>query len=354
MKKFYAKIINAAVVIVLTVLYAVLFVQALIIHKNDSVLIILASLAGLAASGILAVALHEAGHVIFGKICGFKFVKTKIFCFEIYRSGDKLKIGFVKIGTDPGDTEMAPVTTKNLKVKVILYSLGGIIMNVAQMAAQICVLVTVKESVLVYALIGTPYLVPAYLTIVNLLPVFKGCDGDIAFTLVSGGAAGRCALNYYRALSMLFCGVTPANLPSALLYETGGDDYFSIGITYLKYLNKLLTDEEEAFIELDSIILNDDMPADLYSRVLCEKLFKAVVVKDDKFIKTRREEIVDVLALDDSPFSFRIQASLAVYDGDYNRARLLITSGLNSVNGYPVRGIAELERQILTYLSKGI
>lgn len=354
MKKFYVKIINAVIIVALIALYAVLFVQALIIHKNDRALIILASLAGIAASGILAVAFHEAGHVLFGKICGFKFVKTKIFCFEIRRSGDKLRIGFVKIGEDPGDTEMAPVTTKNLKIKAILYSLGGILMNAAQMTAQICVLVTVKETPFVYAFIGTPYLVPAYLMIVNLLPVFKGSDGDVAFTLISGGAAGRCALNYYGALAMLYSGVTPANLPSALLYEAGGEDCFSVYISYLKYLNKFLTDENAAFKELDSIILADDLPEELYTQVLCEKLFKAVIVKDDKFIKNNREEAIDRLALNDTPTSFRIQAALSVYDGDYNRARLLISSGLNAVNDYPVKGIAEFERQILTYLQKGI
>lgn len=354
MKKFYAKIVNAAIIAALIILYAVLFVQALIIHKNDRLLITLASLAGVAISGILAVALHETGHIVFGKICGFKFVRTKIFCVEIRRVGDKLKVGFVKIGADPGDTEMAPVTTKNLRIKAILYSLGGIILNLAQMIAQICVLVTVKENPLVYALIGTAYLVPAYLIVVNLLPVFKGCDGDVAFTFISGGAAGRCALNYYGALSMLYNGVTPANLPSALLYETGGDDCFSVGITYLKYLNKLFTDEAAAFLELDSIVLSDDLPAEQYSQILCEKLFKAIVSGDKRFIKSRREEVIDILALDDSPFSFRVQAALSVYDGDYDRARLLIASGLRAVNNYPVKGIAEFERQILTYLSKAI
>ena len=354
MKKFYAKIVNVVVIIALIALYAVLFVQALIIHKNDRLLITLASLAGLAVSGISAVALHETGHIIFGKICGFKLVKTKIFFIEIRRAGDKLKIGFVKIGADPGDTEMAPVTTKNLRIKAILYSLGGILFNAAQMIAQICVLVTVKENPLVYALIGTAYLVPAYLMIVNLLPIFKGCDGDVAFTLISGGAAGRCALNYYGALSMLYNGVTPANLPSALLYETGGDDGFSVGITYLKYLNKLLTDETAAFVELDSIALTDDLQNEQYSQILCEKLFKAIIAGDEKFIKSRREEALDILALDDSPFSFRVQAALAVHDGDFGRARLLISSGLRAVSDYPVKGIAEFERQILTFLSKGI
>ena len=45
MKKFYVKIINAVIIVALIALYAVLFVQALIIHKNDRALIILASLA---------------------------------------------------------------------------------------------------------------------------------------------------------------------------------------------------------------------------------------------------------------------------------------------------------------------
>ena len=53
MKKFYVKIINAVIIVALIALYAVLFVQALIIHKNDRALIILASLAGIAASGYL-------------------------------------------------------------------------------------------------------------------------------------------------------------------------------------------------------------------------------------------------------------------------------------------------------------
>lgn len=354
MKKFYAKIVNVVVILALAIMYTIIFIQTLIIYKNDRVLIILASLAGIAASGILAVILHEAGHILFGKICGFKFVKSKILCLEIYRVGNKLKIGFVKFGEELGDTEMAPTANRNLKVKVILYSLGGIIMNILQMTVQIFVLVTVKENPFVYSFVGASYLLPGYLLIINLLPLFKGSDGDVAFTLISGGVEGRCALNYYKALALLFDGVTPENLPSALLYDYDGDDCFSVYVSYLRYLNRFLIDEKTAFVEIDSIVLSYDLPQELYSRVLCEKFFKAIIVKDDKFVKSFRGQVLDVLALDDCPTSYRIQAALSVYDGDYNRAKLLISSGLAAVNEYPVKGIAQFERRILTYLKTGI
>ncbi len=77
---------------------------------------------GLIIGFIIAVIIHELGHLVFGLLSGYKFSSFKILFIKIYKR-EKLKISFERFFLAiPGQCLMKPTNSKYL-----LYNLGGLI-----------------------------------------------------------------------------------------------------------------------------------------------------------------------------------------------------------------------------------
>lgn len=77
------------------------------------------------------VIIHEAGHFIFGLISGYKFSAFKIMSFMLLKENGKIKLKRVKVAGMGGQCLMIPPKMKDGKIPVMLYNLGGPLMNLA-------------------------------------------------------------------------------------------------------------------------------------------------------------------------------------------------------------------------------
>ena len=88
-------------------------------YKGNSLLIsVLVLLLGFIFSTIL----YEVGKIIFGKIAGYKLVKTNILGFTWTKQNNKAKFSFTRFTRYGGETLMSP---KKDKASLVLLSLGG-------------------------------------------------------------------------------------------------------------------------------------------------------------------------------------------------------------------------------------
>lgn len=78
---------------------------------------------------ILNIALHEAGHLIFGLLTGYKFISYRLGSFTIMRSNGKYVTGRMNVAGTGGQCLMLPPEPKDGKVPSVLYNLGGAIVN---------------------------------------------------------------------------------------------------------------------------------------------------------------------------------------------------------------------------------
>lgn len=96
---------------------------------------IIPSLIGLFLGMYAAIAvhliIHEAGHLIFGLISGYKFSSFRIFSFMWIKENDKIKFRRLSIAGTGGQCLMAPPDMKDGKIPLVLYNLGGVIINIA-------------------------------------------------------------------------------------------------------------------------------------------------------------------------------------------------------------------------------
>ncbi|MBQ2865839.1 MAG: M50 family metallopeptidase [Clostridia bacterium] len=82
------------------------------------------------AAILMQLILHEFGHLVFGLISGYKFGSFRILSFMLIRDEGKLKLKKMTIAGTGGQCLMSPPDMVDGKLPVMLYNLGGSVMNV--------------------------------------------------------------------------------------------------------------------------------------------------------------------------------------------------------------------------------
>ena len=77
----------------------------------------------------LQVVLHEAGHLLFGLISGYRFVSFRVGSFMLTRQNGAFRLKRLSLAGTSGQCLMAPPELANGKMPVALYNMGGVIVN---------------------------------------------------------------------------------------------------------------------------------------------------------------------------------------------------------------------------------
>ena len=133
------------------------------LSRVDKPNIILFLIAGV-ISFILQVIIHEAGHLIFGLLSGYKFISFRVFDFKIIKDENgKLKIRYERLAGTGGQCLMRAPEYVEGKFKYKLYLLGGVTFNLV--FSIVFWLVLPSYYTLLFTLIGFA------LAFLNLIPM---------------------------------------------------------------------------------------------------------------------------------------------------------------------------------------
>lgn len=78
----------------------------------------------------LQIIIHEAGHLVFGLLTGYRFTSFRIGSFMWIKDGDKLRFKRFRLAGTGGQCLMSPPPMLDGEFPVILYNLGGSLMNI--------------------------------------------------------------------------------------------------------------------------------------------------------------------------------------------------------------------------------
>ncbi len=85
---------------------------------------------GLYAAIFFHTIVHEAGHLVFGLLTGYQFSSFRVASFMWLKEKGKLKLKRHSVAGTGGQCLMAPPDLKDGKIPLVLYNLGGSIMNI--------------------------------------------------------------------------------------------------------------------------------------------------------------------------------------------------------------------------------
>jgi len=88
--------------------------------------------------------LHEAGHLLFGLLTGYRFCSFRIGRLMITKQDGKLRVSSMTIAGTGGQCLLTPPEMKDGKTPFMLYNLGGVLVNV----------ITAALALLIYAAMG--------------------------------------------------------------------------------------------------------------------------------------------------------------------------------------------------------
>ena len=169
------------------------------------------------AAMLLQIVIHEAGHLVFGLATGYRFVSFRIGSLMWLREDGRLRCRRLSIAGTGGQCLMGPPDLKDGRMPVLLYNLGGAIMNLLASAVAFGIsLLTPPASVItpflqLLALIGVAF------ALINGLPLRMGAvdnDGRNALSLLRSKVAVRALWIQLKVNEQQAMGVRIRDMPA--------------------------------------------------------------------------------------------------------------------------------------------
>ena len=82
------------------------------------------------AALFVQIIIHEAGHLVFGLLSGYKFSSFRVMSFMWVKEGGRIKFRRLTIAGTGGQCLMSPPELSDGKIPVVLYNFGGSLMNI--------------------------------------------------------------------------------------------------------------------------------------------------------------------------------------------------------------------------------
>ena len=208
---------------------------------------------------ILHIIVHEAGHLVFGLLSGYKFVSFRVFDFKIIKDENgKLNFRYEKIAGTGGQCLMRASEYIEGKFKYKLYLLGGVIFNIV--FSIVSWLILPSYYTLLFALIGFT------LAFLNLIPM--GFNDGMTFYHASKDETTRFVLYlqleyvYYQSIGKNLLIERPEIVEKINSLEITNTNYLTDSLEFIKLdgleyffeFDALYNESRKLYIERDDIL----------------------------------------------------------------------------------------------------
>ena len=222
---------------------------------RDDVTALIVLFLGMYLSFLLQLVVHEVGHLIFGLLSGYRFTSFRIGSFMWIREEDKLRVRRLSIAGTGGQCLMAPPEMVDGKLHVVLYNLGGCIMNFG--IAVIFFVLSFVSAPLAAVFFSMAGVIGLAFAIINGIPLRLGVvdnDGYNAFSLKKNPEALRGFWVQMKANEMTAKGVRIKDMPEEWFALPSTEQMKNSMIAPLGVFacNRLM--DEHRFHEADSLI----------------------------------------------------------------------------------------------------
>ena len=325
------------------------------LSKVDTPNIILLLIAGVVVF-ILQVIIHEAGHLVFGLLSGYKFISFRVFDFKVIKDENgKLKIRYERLAGTGGQCLMRAPEYVEGKFKYKLYLLGGVTFNLV--FSIVFWLVLPSYYTLLFALIGFA------LAFLNLIPM--GFNDGMTFYHASKDETTRFILFlqleyvYYQSIGKNLLIEQPEIVEKINSLEITKNNYLTDSLEFIKL------DGLEYFFEFDALynesrklyIERDDL-LPVYKVELMALLVKLISLANPE------DELLEEL-INDKNLKVRLKQKnpqtkniLATYEWgiklDDEKAMLLIEEARKIKNKAPSLYVQNIEMKYCDYLENKI
>lgn len=309
--------------------------------------------------------IHEAGHLIFGLLTGYRFSSFRIGSYTLVRVKGRLKIKKYAIAGTAGQCLMLPPEKAPEQMPYFWYNAGGAAMNLITSAVSLAIAAFTGMTAVATSFFVVLGMAGIYMAIANGLPMRMGGMNNDGYNI-------RCIMRdrtmlhiLYRQLSMagaLSEGIRYKDMPEDLFTKERSGKWNNIlNINdELMYANRLMDlmqfDEARAMIE-EYYTHRDEMPDLLKKELACETVFLRLVCHEDaeKVTLLLTKEIRSYINIYGKISSSKLRTQFAIallLDKDRKEAEKILGQLKNRRDRYLMRGEAESDIAIMDEVMK--
>ena len=126
----------------------------------------------------IQIIIHEAGHLVFGLLSGYRFSSFRILSFMLKKENGKLVFKRLSVSGTGGQCLMIPPEPVDGMIPYRLYNFGGAIMNLISAALFLLISVPLKKAGLGYSYLIQLAIVGIYMAVTNGVPMKTTVPND--------------------------------------------------------------------------------------------------------------------------------------------------------------------------------
>lgn len=303
--------------------------------------------------------IHEAGHLIFGLLSGYEFSSFRIFSFMLLKADGKMKLKRLTLAGTGGQCLMVPPDMVDGKIPVVLYNLGGSILNIiagvifsifAYFSRSIPILFAVM---CIFAIIGYA------LALMNGIPMRLGLIDNDGYNAIELTRTPKALKAFWRQLKIneqVAKGVKLKDMPAEWFEIPSDEDMQNsmvatiavfacnrlMDMKQFEEVNKLMTH----LLEIDSGIV------DIYKKgMVCDQLYIEMMHDNRREVIEKmltKEQKTFMKQMKSNPGVIRTEYLLALfYDNDGTKAEKIKARFEKSAKTYPHQGEIQAERELI-------
>ncbi len=295
----------------------------------------------------IGVLVHELGHLLFGFLSGMKFFSVCVNWIGVYRTGKPIRFVWKR---NSGATQMYPKSGNVARDGILIYTLGGILLNFIYAAAFLVLFFAgLRSPVLLFFEVLAPFSLAEGLIALYPaeLPTGK-TDGAFALSILKKTPEADIALRVFRAQGILnrHCF---SEIPRSLLFDAPvvrEDDNAFLALEQLRYQYMIWQgDTDGAIRELKRLTdLNEYLSEEQNTEIAYDWIYVRAVLCNES-----------VQRIDPSctkSKTIRYYRTLAITENGEIREEAFEKAG-KLIKKIPLRGMREYEKKLLFSLKKG-
>jgi len=302
---------------------------------------------------------HEAGHLVFGLMTGYKFCSFRIASFMWLKENGKLKLKRLTLAGTGGQCLMTPPDMKDGKIPLVLYNLGGSFINIIVGALFLIGHLIFSDIpflspiLLIFAAVG-------FMTaMMNGIPMRMGTvdnDGYNAFALSKNKEAVEAFWVQLKVAEQSSKGVRLKDMP-AEWFAVPTDEAMKNSMVATRCVftcNRLM--DEEKFEEADALMAHlleiDSGIVGLHRALLmCDRIYVELIGENRGNViegMVTKEQTKFMKAMKSFPSVLRTQYALALlWERDPAKAEAIKRDFEKTARSYPYSHEIDSERELM-------
>lgn len=327
------------------------------IHKE--LLTLTGLLLGMYVSIFLQLIVHEAGHLVFGLKSGYQFSSFRVGSFMWLKENGKIVHRKLSLAGTGGQCLMVPPEMKNGKIPVILYNLGGCIMNLIVSAVFLGVYLIVDSGSILSILSLVMALIGVVIALMNGIPMRMGTVDNDGYNALSLGKSKDAMYALWLQLKVneqISKGSRLKDMPDEWFAVPSDEAMHNsmVAAQGVFVTNRLM--DQQRFVEADQLMahlleIESGIIGLHRNLIICDRIYCELIRENRKEVLARmltKEQIKFMKAMKKFPSVVRTEYAYALLaEKDKTKASSILTLFEKIAKTYPYPSDIQSERELI-------